>query len=304
MLRSMLATTAGLGVARYVDYLPFSALKAAQSEKLEKPKLRFGVVTDSHSANYKRGGSRRYTESLMKMTECVEVMDDHEDVEFLIELGDFIDGHSPTPPDCLEKIEDVFTGFNGPHYHVLGNHCHDDFSKEQFLGHIKNTGFDSAAGHYSVDHGGIHFVVLDANYRGDGEPYDSGNFNWTDANIPEAQVDWLRNDLNNAELPAIIFIHQCLDGSGSHYVENAAEVRKVLEEYGKTLTVFQGHNHSGAYRRIEGIHYYTLKAMVVGSGEENNSYALVEVNPEYIAVKGYRRAVGREMEIKGIPEPV
>lgn len=299
LLKSILAATAGLGATKFVDLLPLSSSSAAQNGAMQDVSMRFGIVTDSHSADFKSSGSRRYTESLGKMTECVEVMNDHEDVKFLIELGDFVDGNSPTPLDCIEKIEDVFTDFKGPQYHVLGNHCHDDFSKDQFLGHIDNTGFDPAPGHYSVNHGGIHFVALDANYRSDGEPYDSGNFNWRDANIPEAQIDWLRDDLDNAGLPAIIFLHQCLDGSGAHYVENAAEVRKVLEEYGKTLAVFQGHNHAGDYKRIEGIHYYTLKAMVEGSGEENNSYALVEVKPDYIAVKGYRRAASRDMGLSG-----
>lgn len=47
------------------------------------------------------------------------------------------------------------------------------------------------------------------------------------------------------------------------------------------------------------IHYYTLKAMVEGSGEANNSYAIVEVRADNsLTVTGYRNAAGKEMAAK------
>jgi len=62
------------------------------------------------------------------------------------------------------------------------------------------------------------------------------------------------------------------------------------------LAVFQGHHHPGAYSFINGIHYYTLKAVVEGSGPENNAYAVVDVHPNLnLTVTGYRRAVSMEL---------
>jgi hypothetical protein len=79
-------------------------------------------------------------------------------------------------------------------------------------------------------------------------------------------------------------------------VKNAAQVRQILKASGKVLAVFQGHHHSGSYNSIEGIHYYTLKATVEGRGSENNSYAIVEVNPDgSITVTGYRKAESKEL---------
>ena len=43
---------------------------------------------------------------------------------------------------------------------------------------------------------------------------------------------------------------------------------KILHASGKVLAVFQGHHHSGSYSNIAGIHYYTLKALVEGSGPD------------------------------------
>jgi len=94
----------------------------------------------------------------------------------------------------------------------------------------------------------------------------------------------------------ITFVHQQLDVTGSTGVNNGPEVRHVLEDSKKALAVFQGQHHAGHYSYIEGIHYYTLKAMVEGGGIENNSYAIVEVyDDSSIVVTGYRKALSKEM---------
>ncbi len=263
--------------------------------------LRFGIVTDAHYADTDPRGSRYYRKSAPKMTECVARMNEAK-VDFLIELGDFKDEGQPASEKgtltYLESIEKVFREFRGPRYHVLGNHDMDSISKEQFLSAIDNTGIGKEFNYYSFDSHGLHFVVLDANYKGDGSNYDHGNFDWTDANIPREELDWLRRDLETTSKPVIVFVHQQLDGEGSHYVNNAAEARRVLQERHKVLAVFQGHNHAGHYSRIDGIHYYTLKAMVEGREDEDNSYAVVEVDDSHnIVVNGYRRALSRTMEM-------
>jgi hypothetical protein len=221
-------------------------------------------------------------------------------VDFLVELGDFKDQNSPPAEQktlsYLQAVESVFHRFDGPTCHVLGNHDVDSISKAQFLANIENTGIDPGKSYYSFYFNGVHFVILDANYKSDGTDYDHGNFDWTDANIPPAELQWLRRDLAESPGAVIVLIHQLLDGTGSHYIKNAAEVRQILEQSGKVLAVFQGHYHNGGYSRINGIHYYTLKAMVEGPGPENNSYAIVEVRPDMsITVTGYRKAVSKQL---------
>jgi len=277
---------------------PFTSAAETDSNR----KVRFGIVTDAHFADAAPKGSRQYGESIAKMTECVEFMNDKK-VDFLIELGDFKDQGEPAYEKdtlkYLETIEGIFGQFKGPRYHVLGNHDTDSISKEQFLALVENTGIDRNSRHYSFDSNNVHFVILDANYKADGSDYDHGNFNWTDTNIPREELDWLKKDLGSTSGPVIVFIHQQLDGEGSHYVKNANEVRHILQESNRVLAVFQGHNHAGHYSHLENIHYYTLKAMVEGTGERNNSYAIVEVYDNHdIVVSGYRRAMSREMKIE------
>ncbi len=287
------------------DFLKASGAGIASALVLSSPsaqaevKVRFGLVTDLHYADIESGGfggNRYYRESLPKLRECVGVMNG-QDLKFLCETGDFKD--QDTPPDeaktlgYLKAIDGEFRKFNGPRHYVLGNHDLDSLSKAQYL---SVTG--AKAGYYSFDEGGVHFVVLDACFDSEDRDYDHGNYNWQDTNVSKAELEWLAGDLAKAAGPTIGFVHQRLDGQGNAaFVKNAPAVREVLEGSEKVLAVFQGHDHAGAHREIEGIHYYTLKGLVDGSGEENNSYAVAEVRSNGdIAVTGYRRAVSKELE--------
>ena len=264
----------------------------------EPPLFRCGVVTDTHYADREPKGTRYYRQSLKKLQECIDKMNT-QDLEFLIELGDFKDERETRLEsetlDFLREIESVFAGYRGHRYHVLGNHDLDSISKAQFQQVVNNTGIPPEKTWYSFDRGNLHCVVLDANFRNDGVPYDHGNFSWRDPNIPQEQLEWLRKDLGSTRKPILIFCHQLLTGVAPSSVINAGEVRAVLEDYGhKVLAAFHGHKHEGDHQEINGIHYYTHKAVVEGDGPENNAYSTVEVfrNGD-IQITGYRQAESR-----------
>jgi len=278
--------------------LSLSCTRSNMSSRARRP-VRFGLVTDCHYADAEPAGMRFYRESLGKLSECVKFMNDQR-VDFLIELGDFKDqGRPPVERETLsylQAIENVFQRFDGPTYHVLGNHDMDSLSKAQCLARVRNTGVDADRNYYSFDVNGLHCVVLDANYTSSGKDYDHGNFNWTDANIPPQELDWLRKDLAAASGPVVAFVHQLLDGTGSVYVKNAADVRDILQASGNVLAVFQGHHHAGSYTCLSGIHYYTLKALVEGSGPASSAYAIAEVPPDgNITISGYRKVESRRL---------
>ena len=151
---------------------------------------------------------------------------------------------------------------------MLGNHCVHTLTKQEFL-----DGVEQKKSYYSFDVGDFHFVVLDSCFRSDGEPYGRKNFEWTDPNIPAAEVEWLSADLKSTAKTTVVFAHQRLDVSNHYGVKNSAEVRNVLEASGNVLAVFQGHSHKNDPNEIGGIHYCTLVAMVEGSGAENNGYS-------------------------------
>src|SRR5690606_12321332 len=132
-----------------------ASLPAVAKKKEDIPRVRFGIVSDVHYAAKEPGGNRYYEQSLDKLSECVEVMN-KEKVDFLIELGDFKDqGNSPNERQTLsflDTIEKELSQFNGPRYHVLGNHDEDSISKKQFLSKVKNGNLPEAQNYYAFEH--------------------------------------------------------------------------------------------------------------------------------------------------------
>lgn len=263
-------------------------------EPVRKPAFRIGLLTDLHYADKPALRTRFYRETPAKLLEAVRRFH-AERPAFVVELGDFIDKAETVEQEIvwLKKVERVFAGVKTPRHYVLGNHCVTTLTKAEFAAHSGA----SRASHYSFDHGGFHFVVLDSCFRADGEPYQRENFKWTDANIPASQLDWLRADLAKAGKPAVVLAHQRIDEAGNHSVVNAAAAREALERAGNVLAVLQGHSHKNDYQQIAGIHYCTLAAMVEGSGSQNNAYALLDVMEDgSLRVNGFRKQSSRGLE--------
>jgi len=265
------------------------------------PVVRFGVITDLHSGHLAPRIGRFYEESPTKLAECASAMNALKP-DFLIELGDFKDAGCDAASTLafLDEIERSFRIFDGPRYHVLGNHDEDTISKDEFLAHVENHGFPKALPHYAFDVKGVRFIVLDGNYNADRTPYCRGNFDWTRAMIPPEEMSWLEGELAATKGRAVVFCHQRMDAKGNpHNLLNADEVRAVLAKSGKVAAVFQGHHHTGDQTVTDGIPFVTFKAAVEGSGLEKNAFALVELFADgSLKVTGYRKEPSRTV---GIP---
>jgi alkaline phosphatase len=73
-------------------------------------------------------------------------------------------------------------------------------------------------------------------------------------------------------------------------VKNAPDVRKILEESGRVSAVFQGHSHQNDHREVGGIHYCVFRAMVEGSGAEQNGYSVANFFADgSIKIDGFRK---------------
>jgi alkaline phosphatase len=257
--------------------------------------VRFGLITDLHYADKPTVGTRHYRETPAKLAEAAEQFKKDRPA-FVAELGDLIDsaGSVGTELAYLKRINKAFAAISKARHYVLGNHCVDMLTKPEFLG-----GVGQAKSYYSFDSGAVHFVVLDACFRSDGKPYGRKNSKWTDANIPAAELNWLKHDLKGTEKKVVVLAHQRLDVANNYGVKNAAEVRRILEGSGKVLAVFQGHSHKNDYKDIAGIHYCTLVAMIEGPGAENNGYSTVDIRADgTISVTGFRKQTGYEWTAK------
>ncbi len=270
-----------------------TALSRASLGHLDDGGLQIGLVTDLHYADKLPGGTRHYRETLDKLAEAGERLRSRAP-EFIVELGDFIDAADSVDTELgyLRRINRDFSAICKRRHYVLGNHCVHTLTKQEFLG-----GVEREKSYYSFDAGNFHFVVLDSCFRGDGEPYGRKNFVWTDPNIPPAELEWLRADLTQTKKKTIVFAHQRIDVSNQHGIKNSNEVRKVFEESGNVLAVFQGHSHKNDYKDIGGIHYCTLVAMVEGAGAKNNAYSIVNLAADgAIRIEGFRKQANYSWE--------
>lgn len=252
----------------------------------EETGARIGLVTDLHYADRDPAGSRHYRDTRAKLAEAIGRFRE-ENVDCIVALGDLIDS-APSLQAEKEYLRQIAKDFGaaGTRVHfVVGNHCVSALTKAEYR---EIVGQDRSF--YSFDLKGVHCVVLDACFRSDGEPYGRKNFDWKDANIPDAQIEWLKKDLEQAGQRALVFVHQRLDARPPLGVNNAGAVRDVLQRSGKVLAVVQGHDHQGDFKEIAGTGYCTLAAMVEGAAPANNAYAVIDLPPGgEIRIRGFRK---------------
>jgi 3',5'-cyclic AMP phosphodiesterase CpdA len=220
--------------------VPWPRRVIAEDAKRERP-LCFGLIADVHQ-DIVHDGERR-------LRAFIDAMNERE-VDFIVQLGDFCLPHKRN-----KTFLDIFNAFDGPRYHVLGNHDMDEgFKRDQTMAF-----WDMPARYYSFDRGGVHFIVLDGNDTG-GHSKGYARF------MAEDQIKWLKDDLAAAKLPIVIFSHQPLDGRTESGVENHAAVRAVLEKanenagLNKVIACISGHLHRDYIQTIKDIHYAQINS--------------------------------------------
>lgn len=253
-----------------------AAIDRASGQTNTMAAVRIGLVTDLHYADMPSAGTRHYRDTLKKLGEAAKRFEE-EKVDFVVSLGDMIDSADSLNVEkgYLQRVVKEFEAAPGRRHYVLGNHCVSALTKPEFLEIV-----DQEASYYSFDVRGFHFIVLDACFRSDGSPYGRKNFDWKDANIPAAELEWLRADLSQTKQTTVVFVHQRLDVEPPLGVKNAGDIRKILEDSGRVRAVLQGHDHKGGHKQIARIDYVTLSAMVEGPAPTSNAYAVVAVQPD------------------------
>jgi len=257
--------------------------------------LHVGIFADLHAHDTDSPNEGKImTNYPERLRACIEAMNAWP-ANLMIELGDFVNGRfvlgaplgdAARIPGILDKAEAIYATFNGPRYYVLGNHDVYDLSKAEFLSHVGAT-----KTYESFDTGAYHFVILDAQYNKKGE--DLSHAGWVvQGNIPQFEIDWLKKDLAATDKPTIVCVHQRLDVdfdllSGGPEILNNKAVQKVLEDSGKVIAVFQGHEHKNVHTVINGIHYITFDQLT-DEHESKPSWAYVTLDPQ-----------ARTIEIKG-----
>ena len=257
--------------------------KTVTSETVQLPAKselisRFGFVTDVHYCVAPvrtiphEDSVRVYRDSLAKLRQATDLFN-VSDLDFAIELGDFKDCNDDGDRDgtlqYLKTVEAEFARFNGPRYHVAGNHDFDKISHADFVSNIVNHCEANGKLYYSFIAGGVKYIVLDACYNNaQGEHYSMGKLNWQVAIVPDMELEWLKKELASGKEPVIVFTHQLLNYWNVNpipdpfIIRNAKTIVEMLEASGRVLAVISGHYHKGFYSERNGIHYVVNQGMV------------------------------------------
>lgn len=179
--------------------------------------------------------------------------------DFIIQLGDFA-----LPNADGQVLLDVWNQFDGPRYHVLGNHDLEHYEGKQaivdFLGMPNN--------YYSFDMGPYHFVVLDTNYCKEGGQYIDYNKNncFSSCYISDEQLKWLAQDLDATDKRCFLFTHATIS-QGQWTIYNTHQFRDVVwyanekAGFNKVTMCFSGHDHADEYLFKGGVHYVLINSI-------------------------------------------
>ena len=235
-----------------------------------KTKIRFGICADIHQ-DIMHDGELRLQVFIDDMQK--------QDVDFIIQLGDFCRPYERNLPFLK-----IWEQFQGPRYHVIGNHDNDGgFTHDQVI-----TFWKAPLKYYSFDKNGYHFVVLNGNEHNPSPDRPVGYARY----IGKEQQEWLEKDLQQTNLTTIIFCHQGLDNDMGG-IENATLVRLILERanqdagFKKVRLVFSGHHHLDYQNEINDIFYIQINSMSyqwLGDSYVKIRYS-VEVDKEHPNIK-------------------
>ncbi len=224
-------------------------------------KFRFAYISDSHL--YARGMTHRFAKAVIKAVEDVNALDPQPD--FVLFGGDLAQlgradelalGH-----ELLKGVKAPLRMMVGEHdwYFDLGEKWRDMFGKD----------------HYSFEHKGVHFVVLNSVVEKDfwtPKGYTPAErmaiVSGLDDNrrspfeVGEAQRDWLKGDLSRVKksTPLVVFSHSPLYKlykPWNFWTDDAEDVQAILAPF-DTTTVIHGHTHQLLTNRVGNIHFHGM----------------------------------------------
>lgn len=304
----------------------------------KQPLLSFGVISDVQYADIPDGHSflgvpRYYRHSILVLQRAVKKWNDHQKLSFTVNFGDIVDGFCPKDQSlsAVKKVASEFEKFNGPVYHMIGNHCLYNLPREELLPLLRIPSHDGCAYYDFSPIPGYRFVVLDA--------YDISAIGWpkdhpktleatrlleeknpnTDKNSPvglqglerrflmfngavgKGQLEWLDNvlqDATNLKQMVVICCHLPLNPGASTSAAllwNYDEVMDVIHRYKCVKVCFGGHDHKGGYAvDSHGVHHRVFEA-ALECPPNTDAFGYVDVYEDRISLVGTDRMKSTDM---------
>ena len=223
--------------------------------------FRFAYVSDTHL--YARGMTHRFAKAAVKAVEDVNALDPQPD--FVLFGGDLA---QLGRPDELALGQQILKDLKPPVRMMVGEH---DWYLD--LGEKWKAMF--GPDHYSFDHKGVHFVVLNSVVEKDfwtAKGYTPeermaivaglDDSRQSAFEVGEPQREWLRQDLAKVgkKTPIVVFSHSPLYKlyrPWNFWTDDAEQVQALLKPF-QTVSVIHGHTHQLLTNRIGNIQFHGL----------------------------------------------
>jgi 3',5'-cyclic AMP phosphodiesterase CpdA len=260
--------------------------------------VRFALVTDVHfgpPAYFAGRLSKLSQEAPRLLAGVVDRLNTAEHPELVVNLGDVVEDENHDVDHArYGEFVSVLSRVNAAVLHVAGNHDSINLSDTELAalwGHHERL-------FYARRIGGVSFVVLRTVEVKDRAVH-----------LAEEQLAWLRDELGRLPAPVVVFMHHPaseMSLAGNRWFENAAHIcrvaerralRRILEDSGKVVAVFNGHAHWNHFDVIGGIPYVTLQSLIENldegpPGRPAAAWAVCELDAHrlVIDVRGEERA--------------
>jgi 3',5'-cyclic AMP phosphodiesterase CpdA len=255
----------GAGTVAALSTLPLSLVKLAFADPAQD--FTFGYISDSHIQHIKGTKFvRNWDRGLIRAVAETNLLQPKPD--FVMFGGDLAQLGTK---EELDHGAEMLSKLRYKTYCVMGEH---DYYLD--LGEYWSKLFGEQ--HYSFDHKGVHFVVLNSVLT-----YDEWTFNrWPTAEqrmaemagldnpngspfmVGEKQREWLKQDLAKVDkaTPVVVFSHspiQKIYKGWNFWTEDADEVQALLQPFDK-VNVIYGHVHQIQYNQIGNISFNSVMA--------------------------------------------
>lgn len=260
--RGLLKAGGGLVAA---SMIPMSNIRLAFGG--EREDFTFAYISDSHIQQIK-GNSfvRNFDRGLIRAVAECNMMDPKPD--FVIYGGDL--AQMARPAEIDHGLE-MMSALKYDVKYVMGEH-------DYYLDLGEYWSKQLGPQHYSFDHKGVHFVVLNSiltDYDWTHNTWSSGeermgvmagldNPQGSPFMVGEAQRQWLKDDLSKVDrkTPLVVLSHSPLQKifkNWNFWTDDAEDVQKILKRF-KKVTVLYGHVHQIQYNQIGNISFYSAMA--------------------------------------------
>lgn len=219
--------------------------------------ISIAVVTDIHHG--RRDETKVGDRALALLSRVVQDVNEWQPDAF-IDLGDRItDGGREDDLSGMRRVASLMSQIEVPRTHLLGNHDVKDLSRNEWedaLGTPMSSHVRTAKGWTLI------YWQADCHYN-------RGNLM-----LPDEDLRWLREAVESATYPAVLFSHVPIGGgsqTGNYYFSdrpegraeyhNGVAARRIVTESNSVVLAVAGHTHWNTLQTVDGVHFVTIQSL-------------------------------------------